>query len=147
MSRSGFLPLSPFAALLLLCACTTMPTGPSVLALAGSGKSFEQFRNDDVLCRQYALEQLGGKTPDRVANESAVRSAVVGGAVGALAGAAIGGHEGAGVGAGAGLVVGSVAGSGAADASWSGLQRRYDFAYVQCMYANGHRVPVIGRNY
>jgi len=138
---------SPLAALLLLGACTSMPTGPDVLALPGSGKSFEQFRGDDGSCRQYATEQLGGKTASQAANESAVRSAVVGTAVGAVAGAAIGGHEGAGVGAGTGLLVGSVAGSGAADSSWQGMQQRYDFAYVQCMYAKGHRIPVLGRSY
>lgn len=137
--------LPTLVALLLLGACNSMPTGPDILALPGSGKSLEQFRSDDVLCRQYALEQLGGKTPGQAANESTVRSAVVGSAVGAVAGAASGGHEGAGVGAGTGLVVGSVAGSGAANASWSEMQRRYDFAYVQCMYAKGHRIPVIGR--
>ena len=27
-------------------------------------------------------------------------------------------------------------------ASYYDLQRRYDFAYIQCMYAKGHRVPV-----
>ena len=26
--------------------------------------------------------------------------------------------------------------------SYYDLQRRYDFAYIQCMYARGHRVPV-----
>jgi hypothetical protein len=29
--------------------------------------------------------------------------------------------------------------------SWSEQQRRYDFAYIQCMYAKGHRVPVPGQ--
>ena len=137
--------LSPIAALLVLGACTSIPSGPDVLALPGSGKSFEQFRGDDFWCQHYAADQLGGKTPAQAANESATRSAVVGTVVGAVAGAAIGGHEGAGVGAGTGLVVGSVAGSGAADSSAYSLQRRYDFAYVQCMYAKGHRVPVLGR--
>jgi uncharacterized protein YcfJ len=146
---SNRLRLSSLAAVLLLSACATTPTGPEILALPGSGKSLEQFRSDDVVCRQYAVDQLGGKTPSQAANDSALRSAVVGTAVGAVAGAAIGGHEGAGagVGAGTGLVVGSVAGSGAADSSWTSAQKRYDFAYVQCMYAQGHRIPVLGRSY
>jgi len=42
----------PLAALLGLSACTVMPTGPSVMALPGTGKSFDQFRADDYDCRQ-----------------------------------------------------------------------------------------------
>jgi len=139
--------LPSLAAVLLLSACATTPTGPEVLALPGNGKSLEQFRGDDAVCRQYAIDHLGGKTPSQAANDDAVPNAVVGTAVGAVAGAAIGGHEGAGVGAGTGLVVGSVAGNGATDSSWTSSQKRYDFAYVQCMYAQGHRIPVLGRSY
>ena len=35
--------------------------------------------------------------------------------------------------------------SNAAGGSWSEQQRRYDFAYIQCMYVHGHRVPVPGQ--
>ncbi|MBI3140229.1 MAG: hypothetical protein HYZ19_00015 [Rhodocyclales bacterium] len=133
------------AALLLLGACTTMPSGPGMLVLPGTGKSFEQFRGDDALCRQYAHGQVGGTTPEQAQSESGVRSAAVGTAVGAVAGAAIDGSRGAAVGAGTGLLVGSLAGTGAADASAHGLQQRYDHAYAQCMYAKGHRIPVSGR--
>ena len=119
-----------------------MPSGPSVLVLPGSGKSFDQFRLDDTVCRQYAYEQVGGLTPGQAASQSAVSSAAVGTAVGAATGAAIGGGEGAAVGAGAGLAGGSVVGAGAGQASGYDVQRRYDYAYVQCMYAKGHRVPV-----
>jgi hypothetical protein len=125
-------------------ACTTVPTGPSVMVLPGTGKSFDQFRSDDLMCRQFAQQQLGG-TPGQMAADSTVKSAAVGTLVGAAAGAAIGGHEGAGVGAGTGLVVGTLAGAGAGDASAYGGQRRYDYAYIQCMYAQGNRVPVSGR--
>ncbi|MBN3773632.1 hypothetical protein G3N93_29240, partial [Burkholderia sp. Se-20378] len=41
-------------------ACAYMPTGPSVMALPGTGKSFDQFRADDANCRQYAFQQSGG---------------------------------------------------------------------------------------
>lgn len=34
---------------------------------------------------------------------------------------------------------------GAASGSWTDQQRRYDFAYIQCMYVKGHRVPVPGQ--
>lgn len=131
----------------LLAACTSMPTGPSMMVLPGTGKSFDQFRADDLECRHYAMESVGGTTPGQVASDSGVKSAVVGTVVGAAAGAAIGGHEGAGVGAGTGLLFGSLAGTEAANASGYGLQRRYDVSYVQCMYAKGHQVPVSGRIY
>ncbi len=133
-------------ALLVLGACAIAPTGPSVMALPGSGRSFDQFRADDFECRQYASAQIGGTTAEQAAADSAVRSAVIGTAVGALAGAAIGGNSrGAAVGAGTGLLVGSAAGSGAAGASAYTLQQRYDIGYTQCMYAKGHKVPVSGR--
>lgn len=131
-------------ALLLLAGCVSMPAGPSVMALPGTGKSFEQFRSDDADCRQYALSQIGGAGANQAAADAGVRSAAVGTVVGAIAGAVIGGHEGAGVGAGTGLLVGSMAGAGAAQSSAYGTQRNYDNAYIQCMYAKGHRVPVSG---
>jgi len=34
--------------------------------------------------------------------------------------------------------------SGAARSHPADEQRRYDLAYIQCMYARGHRVPVLG---
>jgi hypothetical protein len=136
---------SPLVALLMLNACTTLPTGPNVMAMPGSGKSFDQFRSDDADCRQFALGQAGGATANETAVESGVKSAAVGAAVGALAGAAMGGHQGASVGAGIGLLAGSAAGAGAGQASGYSLQRRYDNAYIQCMSAKGDRVPVSGR--
>ena len=129
---------------LALTGCTVMPTGPSVTVLPGSTKSFEQFRLDDIHCRQYAQMQIGGAS-DAI-NQSAVGSAVVGTAVGALAGAALGGnHQGAAAGAGMGLLMGSTVGAGNAQSAGYGSQRGYDSAYVQCMYARGHQVPVYGR--
>lgn len=133
------------SAMLLLAGCASLPTGPSVMALPGSGKTFEQFRSDDAECRQYALQQIGGASANQAAVNSSVTSAAAGTVVGALAGAAIGGgHEGAGVGAGTGLLVGSMAGTGAAQSSAYGTQRSYDNAYIQCMYAKGEQVPVPG---
>jgi hypothetical protein len=136
--------LSPVVAL-LLGACTTVPSGPSMLVMPGSNKSFDQFRSDDAMCRQYALGQVGGTTPNQAAVDSGVRSAAVGTVLGAAAGAAIGGERGAAAGAGTGLLVGGMAGTGAGEASSYGTQKRYDYAYVQCMYAQGHSVPVSGR--
>ena len=96
--------------LALLAGCAVVPTGPSVMALPGTGKNFEQFRSDDAVCRQYALQQVGGTSADRAAVDSGVRSAAIGTVVGAVAGAAIGGHDAAGVGAGTGLLMGSMVG-------------------------------------
>ncbi|HZM48650.1 MAG TPA: glycine zipper family protein [Burkholderiales bacterium] len=76
---------------LLIGACATAPTEPSVLALPGTGKGLQQFNTDDIECRQSARPR-----PE-------------------------------------------------ATGSWTEQQRRYDFAYIQCMYAKGHRVPVPGQ--
>ena len=134
---------------LSLAACVTIPTGPSVMSLPGTGKSFEEFRIDDAACRQFAYEQVGGLTGQQAAQQAAVGSAVVGTVLGAAAGAAIGsasGDMGAGaaIGAGSGLIFGSATGTGYASASYYEAQRRYDYAYIQCMYAKGNRVPVYG---
>lgn len=135
--------LGTLSGVLLLAGCATAPSGPSVMALPGSSKSFSVFQADDANCRQYAQYQVGG-TADQAAVDAGVRSAIVGTVIGAAAGAALGGHHGAGVGAGTGLLVGSMAGAGAAQRSAYGTQRQFDNAYVQCMYAKGHQVPVPG---
>jgi len=134
------------AATLLLSACAHFPTGPSVMVLPGSAKNFGQFQMDDALCRDWAL-QRSGATPRQAAIESGVGSALIGTAVGAAAGAAIGAAAGepgvgAAVGAGSGLLVGSAAGSSRAEWAGETLQRRYDNAYLQCMYANGNQIPL-----
>jgi uncharacterized protein YcfJ len=115
-----------------------------VLVLPGSAKTFEQFRADDVSCRQYADFQVNGATPEQAGANAGAKSAAIGTAVGAVAGGLIGGHRGAATGAGAGLVVGALAGTGAAQGSQRSAQQRYDFAFQQCMYAKGHKVPVEG---
>lgn len=131
--------------LLMVSACTTVPSGPGVLVLPGTGKRFDQFRGDDFECRQFASAQIGGTTPAQAASDSGVRSAAVGTVVGAAAGAAIDGGRGAAVGAGTGLLVGSLVGTGTGTESAYHAQQRYDFGYTQCMYAKGHKVPVSGR--
>jgi hypothetical protein len=119
------------------------------MVLPGTGKSFEQFRIDDALCRQFAYEQVGGVTAQQAAQKGAVSSAVIGTALGAAAGAVIGsasGDAGAGaaIGAGSGLIIGSAAGTGYATESYYEAQQRYDYAYIQCMYAKGNKIPVYG---
>jgi hypothetical protein len=125
-------------------ACSVLPTAPSVMALPGTGKTFDQFRADDASCRQFAFNQVGGVSANQAATASAVGSAAIGTGLGAAAGAAFNGGSGAAVGAGVGLLVGSVFGAGAAQSSAYEVQRRYDYAYLQCMYAAGDRVPIRG---
>lgn len=114
------------------------------MAMPGTGKNFDQFRADDGLCRQFASEQIGGKTANQVANDSFTKTAVLGTAIGAGIGAAANGGQGAAIGAATGLLFGSLIGADASNSSAYGAQKRYDIAYTQCMYAKGHRVPVSG---
>ena len=135
-----------FLALALLGGCATMPTGPTVTVYPGPGKPFEVFQADDYACRQWAQEQIGGASPSQTANQNLATGAVVGTLAGAGLGAAIGaatGNVGAGaaIGAGAGLLTGTAVASGPAASSEYTLQRRYDMAYQQCMYAKGNQVP------
>ena len=130
----------------MLAGCVTVPTGPAVMVLPGTGKNFDQFRSDDFDCRGFANAQVGGATQESAAVDSGVRSAAIGTAIGAVAGAAFGGRDGAAVGAGTGLIFGSAVGAGTAGASQYTLQQRYDIAYTQCMYARGHKVPSASSN-
>lgn len=130
-------------------ACATVPTGPSVMVLPGTGKSFEQFEIDDAACRQWAYQRTG-TTPSEAAAGSGVASAAVGTLLGAAAGAAIGAAAGnpalgAAAGAGGGLLLGSAAGASSAQYAGFDVQRRYDMAYQQCMYAKGNQVPLVVR--
>jgi hypothetical protein len=140
-----FSKLFPVTAVLAVIGCASLPNGPSVMVLPGSGLPFEQFRNDDMVCRQYAYFQVGGTTTNQAAVNSGVANAAIGTALGAAAGAAIGGGRGAAIGAGAGLLAGSMVGADTANSSMYGTQERYDMAYIQCMYAKGHQVPVSGQ--
>lgn len=131
---------------LLLAACATpAPTGPGILVLPGTGKTFDRFRVDDQDCRGFAYHSIGGQKAEEESKDTAVKSAVVGTAIGTAAGALLGGHQGAAVGAGVGLAGGSIVGADASRASSGSAQQRYDHAFTQCMYAKGHKVPVAGR--
>ena len=129
----------------LLTSCATIPSGPSVMSLPGAGKTFDQFREDDLYCKQYAHEQVEGQTPNRASILSGVGSAALATALGAAAGAAFGGGSGAAIGAGSGLLVGGLMGTSTATASGNIGQQRYDIGYTQCMYGKGHNVPISGQ--
>jgi len=134
-----------FILVLALAGCATLPTGPSVKVLPGSGKSFEQFQADDALCRQWGAQQTG-MSPQDTANQNTAAGAVAGTLIGAGLGAAIGaatGNPGTGaaIGAGSGLLVGTASGANAGQVYGMEAQRRYDIAYQQCMFAKGNQVP------
>jgi outer membrane lipoprotein SlyB len=129
-------------AALALSACATNPTGPSNMALPGTGKDFNRFRADDLSCRDFALTQIGGKTVNQQYNASLATTTAVGTVVGAAIGAAAGGGQGAAIGAGMGALSGGAIGSNTAAVSGMNAQDKYDNAYYQCMYAAGHRIPV-----
>lgn len=132
----------PIAVGVLLTGCATLPTGPNVLVLPGSGKEFDEFQLDDAVCRQWASQQVG-TTKKQAATEAPVTGAVVGTSLGGAGGAAVGAAAGspatgAAVGSGVETAAGAECGAGA---EWR-LQRRYDMAYMQCMYAKGNLIPV-----
>ena len=81
--------MKPWTAAILalsLSACATYPVGPSVTALPGSGRTFDQFRFDDANCRAYAAQMTGSGT-QQAANKGAIDSAAAGTMIGAAAGA------------------------------------------------------------
>jgi len=130
---------------LAVAGCVTFPTGPSVMALPGGNRNFEEFRADDAECRVFAANSAGGPSAQQASMDAGAASAVIGTIVGAAAGAAIGGSSsGAAVGAGSGLLIGSAIGTSSANYSGYAVQQRYDIGYTQCMYAKGHKVPVSG---
>ena len=138
--------LTPLVAAALLAGCAYVPAGPSVMVLPGDRSTFEQFTVDDATCRRWAERQTG-VSPHQAGTTTAVSGAAIGTAIGAAAGAAIGAAAGspgtgAAVGAGVGLLGGSAVGADYAYAASGSLQRRYDAAYMQCMYSMGHQIPV-----
>ena len=137
---------SAVAAVVVLAGCATVPMGPAVTVLPGYQKNFDQFRADEGDCRQYAQMAIGGPNANQPANDAAAANAVGAAALGAAAGAILGsvtGHagNGAAIGAGTGLLFGSAASGNASGYSSYQLQRHYDAAYMQCMYARGNQVP------
>ena len=141
--KKSLLPVA-LAAALLLGGCVTVPSGPTVMVLPGPQKSLDQFNGDGMACQQYAQNVVA---PAGVAAaNNAAANAAVGTVLGAAAGAIIGsatGQAGAGaaIGAGTGLLFSGPSTSNMAYASSWQMQRSYDMAYVQCMYAHGNQLP------
>jgi hypothetical protein len=129
-----------------LVGCATLPEGPSVLVLPGQGRGFEQFQVDNAVCRDFAHQQVGGRSTGQALNESTARTAATTAILGAAVGAAVDGGQGAGIGAASGALLGTAVGAGVGSESAWETQRRYDNAYQQCMYAKGHQVPTVSVN-
>ena len=132
------------AALLALGACVSVPQGPAVAVMPGTGKSLDQFRNDGAACQQFAHAAIAA--PAQAAQDQAGANAAGSAALGAVVGAMLGavtGQAGAGAawGAGTGLLFGGAAAGNSGAVSSYTLQRQFDIAYMQCMYARGNQVP------
>ncbi|HYA65679.1 MAG TPA: glycine zipper family protein [Burkholderiaceae bacterium] len=124
-----------------LTGCAAIPDGPSIAIMPAPTKPFEVFVADDQLCRGWAAQSIGVKV-QTAANTSAMQTAAVGTAMGAAAGALIGSNwASAGIGAGTGLVLATAVGMSESSRTSYTLQRRYDIAYAQCMYAKGNILP------
>lgn len=140
-------PLQPLllalGAALALGGCAVAPTAPTVMVLPGTQKTADQFHADGAMCQQQAQAMFAPAT--QAANDQAVASAAIGTVVGAAAGALLGGgyysNSSIAAGAATGLMFGSAVGGSQSQYSTYGLQRRFDIAYVQCMYLRGHQVP------
>ncbi|MGH8279610.1 MAG: hypothetical protein ACRETQ_08630 [Gammaproteobacteria bacterium] len=128
-------------AALAIAGCAQLPTAPTIAVMPAPGMPFDVFQQDNYYCQQYARASLG-VNPSSVAGQQVATGAVAGAAIGAAAGALLGGNSNAaGAGAATGLLFGTAAGAGSANETTYGLQRRYNIAYAQCMYAKGNQVP------
>ena len=127
--------------LVALSACATTPTGPMVRVMPGPDKPFEVFVQDQNECKAYASSQVSGEAERE--NNRAVGTAALTAAIGAALGAAVSHNAGAGAGTGAavGAATGTAIGAGNSNEANYSIQRRYDIAYQQCMYAKGNQVP------
>lgn len=131
--------------LCVLTGCVSVPLGPSVAVMPAPGKPFDLFVAEENLCRSYAAQQAGSTSSQATAGNvgtGAAAGTVLGAATGAALGAIAGNAAmGAAAGAGTGLLLGTATGASAGYSdSWI-LQRRYDIAYQQCMYAKGNQIP------
>lgn len=122
----------------LLAGCATAPAGPHVSVMPAKGKTLEQFKVDDQICKDYAQAQIGDDLEKNSAMNTLMDMAV-GGAVGALGGQAIGHNtKGTVAGAGIGMAMGLATGAYQANKASEDAQIRYDNAYQECMHTKGH---------
>lgn len=132
-----FLKGVPLLTLALLAGCYTMPEGPTVTTLQGDAKNANEFRTDNVDCRQYAATQ----TDEAVAAAAGHPARVTGDWHGAAPDVAPGGRD-ATVAGRTGSVIDGI---DSAQFAGFGPQEVYNRAYVQCMYFRGNKVPLLAR--
>lgn len=143
--------LAPALLVILATGCATVPSGPSVRVFPAPGKPYDLFLSEDVYCRHAAERQIG-LLPQEVADQNTAAGAFIGTALGTGIGAALGaasGNMGAGavIGGVSGLMIGSAAGADAGRVEGREAQRRYDTAYLQCMYSHDNRAYNPGPRY
>ena len=131
--------VSSVAALAMLAGCAMQPVGPTISVYPAPYKPFDVFLADQDECQDYAASRVAGGA--EAANTRALGAAAVGTVLGLAVGAATGDGRAATVGAVGGGAVGATVGAGQSDDANFGLQRRYDIAFAQCMYAKGNQVP------
>lgn len=135
--------VSSVAALAVLAGCAMQPVGPSISVFPAPYKPFDVFLDDQDECQAYAASRVAGGAQD--ANNRALGAAAIGTVLGLAVGAATGDGRAATVGAVGGGAVGAAVGAGQSDDANFSLQRRYDIAFAQCMYAKGNQVPGFNR--
>ena len=129
-------PLAVLSAALLTAGCATTPTGPMVRVMPAPNKPFEVFAQEQTDCEHYASDQVAGGA--QAANNRALGATALGAVLGLGVGAATGTAT---IGAATGSAIGATVGANQSSYAGYSLQRRYDIAYSQCMYAKGNFVP------
>jgi hypothetical protein len=126
---------------LVLTACVSAPTGPTIAVMPREGKPFEVFKKEDQECREFAQNSV--QDGNAAALKAGAISAATGAAIGAAAGAMYQGGSGPNVGTGAaiGMVGGAAVGAMGASNKETQAQTQYNTAYQQCMFAKGNQVP------
>ena len=137
--RKSVMMIAGISATALLAGCAMDPRGPTVRAFPPPYKPFEVFQDDQYMCEDYARSQVAGGA--EAANNRALGTAAIGTALGLALGAATGDGRTASFGAAGGAAIGSTIGANQSERANFSLQRRYDIAYAQCMYAKGNQVP------
>lgn len=132
-------PLAVFSVALLMAGCATTPAGPMVRVMPAPNKPFEVFAQEQIDCEHYASDRVAGGA--QAANNRALGATALGAVLGLGVGAATGSGRAASVGAATGGAIGAAVGADQSSYAGYGLQRRYDIAYSQCMYAKGNYVP------
>jgi len=131
--------IAVLGAALLTAGCATTPIGPMVQVMPAANKPFEVFAQEQTACKHYASDQVAGGA--QAANNRALGATALGAVLGLGVGAATGSGRAATVGATSGGAIGAAIGANQSSFAGYDLQRRYDIAYSQCMYAKGNYVP------